>query len=219
MSVEAVATDPTKSASDRDRLLTQARQVYQEVLAADPKNVDALFGLGEMYQVTGEAERLTEVLARATKTHPGNAKVWAWVAVKHGQAKKWDLACEAYGRASKLDPDNRMYRIHHGFTLARTGRYDEGYECLSRSMREAEARYNLAMMMLHNNEVERAKMELKLALRADPNFGAATEKLASLGNANVQQVGFEQLPPGIEHADARRTVQLVPGEREEIDLR
>ena len=80
MSVEAVATDPTKSASDRDRLLTQARQVYQEVLAADPKNVDALFGLGEMYQVTGEAERLTEVLARATKTHPGNAKVWAWVA-------------------------------------------------------------------------------------------------------------------------------------------
>ena len=199
VAVEAVAQDATKPAAERDRLLSQARQVYQEVLAEDPKNVDALFGLGELYHVTGEQQRLTDVLAKATKTHPQNAKVWAWVAVKHGQAKNWEPACEAYARATKLDPDNRMYRIHLGFNLARAGRYDEGYECMSRSMREAEARYNLAMMMLHNGDVERAKMELKLAQKADPNFAAAGEKLAGLANgpapADTRQAGFEELDP------------------------
>src|SRR3954470_6950825 len=55
--VEAVATDPAKPAGERDRLLSQARLVFQEVLAEDPKNVEALIGLGEMYKVTGEADR------------------------------------------------------------------------------------------------------------------------------------------------------------------
>src|SRR5947209_12914677 len=96
--VEAVAQDPNKPPADRERNLTQARQIYQEVLAAEPKNVEALLGLGEMYAVTGEQDRLVEMLNRAVKTHPTDAKVWAWVAVKQGQAKNWNAAAEGYDR-------------------------------------------------------------------------------------------------------------------------
>jgi Tfp pilus assembly protein PilF len=204
MCVDMVAKDPNKPAADRERNLSQARQIYNEVLAAEPKNVDALMGLGEMYQVTGEQDRLSEVLNRAIKTHPTDAKVWAWVAIKQGQAKNWNAAAESYTRASNLDPDNRLYRMHLGFTLARAGRYDEGYACLAKSMRPAEAHYNLAMMMLHNGEQDRAKMELEKSLQADPNFTAAAEKLSSLAAGTplapgsvLQPVGYEELPPVI----------------------
>ncbi|HEX3148781.1 MAG TPA: hypothetical protein VHR66_11900 [Gemmataceae bacterium] len=201
--VDAVATDPTKPAAERERLLSQSRQVYQEVLAQDPKNIEALIGIGEMYQVTGETDRMNEVLVRATKLHPGNAKVWAWVAVKRSQAKEWDMACDAYARAVKVDPENRMYRIHMGFTLARSGRYEEGYECLSKSMRESEAHYNLAMMMIHNGDMARARQELQMSLRVDPNFSAAGEKLTALINgqlksdahSDVRTVGYEEVEP------------------------
>lgn len=201
--LEAVAIDPAKPAAERDRLLSQARQVFQEILAQDPKNVEALTGLGEMYQVTGETDRLNEVLTRATKLHPGNAKVWAWVAVKYSQAKKWDPACDAYAHALKLDPENRQYRIHMGFTLARATRYEEGYDCLSKSMRESEAHYNLAMMMIHNGDMSRARQELQMSQRADPNFSAATEKLSALlkgdlkpdSKSDLQTVGFEEIEP------------------------
>ena len=108
MCVEALANDPNRPAPDREHSLGQARQIYQEVLASEPKNVEALTGLGDLYQVTGEKDRMAEVIARVTKLHANDAKAWAWVAIKHAQAKDWAGAADAYGRAMKLDPDNRM---------------------------------------------------------------------------------------------------------------
>jgi tetratricopeptide (TPR) repeat protein len=185
MCVEAVAKDPNRPAPDRERTLGQARQIYQEVLAAEPKNLDALTGLGDMYQVTGEKDRLAEVVGRVTKAHPADARAWAWAAVKHAQAKNWPAAIDAYGRAATLDPDNRTYRIHLGLTLARAGRYDEGYEWLAKLMREADARYNLAMMMLHNGDAERARAELDRCLKVDPNFAPAAAQLSALAAENA----------------------------------
>ena len=184
MCIEALSKDPNRPAADRERTLAQCRELYQEVLATDPKHLDALMGLGEMYQLTGERDRLTEVIGRVTSLHPNDAKAWAWVAVKHGQAKNWTAAVDAYGRAAKIDPDNRQYRLHLGFTLARAGRYEEGYEWLGKAMREAEARYNLAMMMLHNGETDRARGELQRCMAIDPNFSPAAEKLTSLAAGN-----------------------------------
>jgi len=193
--VEAVSQDPNKPAPERDRLLSQARQAYQEVLQRDPKNVDALLGLGQLYQVTGEMDKLRDVEQRAQTQYPTNPKVWAWVAVHRAQAKDFDAAAECYHQATKLDPDNRVYRIHLGLTRARPGRYDEGREWLVRSMREAEARYNLAKMMLHNNEPEKARMELRMAIQADPTMHAAKEELLSLtatAAGDVRTVGYQE---------------------------
>jgi tetratricopeptide (TPR) repeat protein len=197
MRVEA-AKDPNRSSADREPLLKMARDIYQEVLAAEPYNVDAILGLGQLYVVSGEMEKQQEIEHKAIKLHPKDPKVWEWVAIHQAQRKDWEGACDSYQHAVKLDPDNRMYRKHLGFTLARAGRYTEGYEWLNRSMREPEARYNLAMMMVHNGDLDKAKMELRLALRADPNFQAAGERLASLqkaepnGGSDIRTVGHQE---------------------------
>jgi tetratricopeptide (TPR) repeat protein len=193
--VEAVSQDPNKPAAEREQLLCQARQAYQEVLQRDPKSVEALLGLGQLYQVTGETDKLREVEHRAKTLHPTNPKVWAWVAVRRAQAKDFDAAAECYHQATKLDPDNRLYRIHLGLTLARSGRYDECREWLMRAMREGDARYNLAKMMLHNNEPEKARIELRMALQVDPAMQAAKDQLLSLtaaAAADVRTVGHEE---------------------------
>jgi tetratricopeptide (TPR) repeat protein len=191
--VESVARDPSKPAAERDRLLSQARQTYQDVLRREPKNVEALLGLGQLYQVTGETEKLHEIEQRATTLHAKNAKVWAWVAVQQGQAKAWDAAAESYHKAVLLDPENRMNRIHLGFTLARGKRYPEAFEWLSRTMREAEARYNLAMMMIHNGDTDKAQMELRLCVRADPNMSSARDQLMAMAaGPDVRTVGHSE---------------------------
>src|SRR5262249_840406 len=133
--------------------------------------------------------------------HANNAKVWAWLAVRHAQAKDFDAAAEYYHQAARLDPENRMYRINLGFTLARGERYEEGYAWLSRCMKESEARYNLAMMMLDNGHREQAKKQLGLALQTDPNFKAASDQIAALSgpseaprrlHPDIQTVGHEE---------------------------
>jgi tetratricopeptide (TPR) repeat protein len=204
MWVEAVAKDPNKPAADREALLAKARGVYQDILSREPNNVDALLGLGEMYQVAGEIDKLREVEKKATSLHPKNPKVWAWVAVRQARAKNFDEAAESYHQAVKLEPDNRMYRIHLGFTLARGGRYAEGFEWLSRSMREAEARFNVAQMMIHNGDIEKAKLELRLSLKADPNFKAAGDQLTAIMNPNA--------PPGtdIRTVGHKETNNVIP---------
>ena len=199
MCVEVVAKDPNKPAGEREQLLAQARQMYQDVLAREPNNVDALLGLGQLYRVSGETAKMNEVVQKASTLHANNAKVWAWTAKQHAMSNNWPAAVEDYRHACKLDPDNRQYRIHMGFTLARAGRYAEGYDYLSRSMKESEARYNLAQMMIYNGEMEKARVELRLALQADPNFHAASDKLASLQNpdakaaTDVRTVAHEEL--------------------------
>lgn len=195
--VEAVKNDPNKPPPERERLLTQARQVYAEVLARDPRNIDAMLGQAQMYQVTGEFEKIAETEKRLRETHPNSPKVWAWIAVRQGQNREWDNAAESYHTATKLDPDNRMYRIHLGFTLARGGRYEEGYAWLSRSMRETEARYNLAMMMVHNGHGDQAKQQLQFALQVDQNFRPATDALAAIANGQQNVAPLPNVDSGI----------------------
>jgi tetratricopeptide (TPR) repeat protein len=180
--VDVVAKDPNKPAAEREQLLNRARLVYQDVLQREPKNVEAMLGLGQMYQVAGEADKLREIQQKLITQFPQNAKVWAWVAVRQAQAKNWDAAIDSYQHAVKLDPDNRVYRTHLGFTLARSGHYSEGYDWLSKSMREADARFNLAKMMLHNGDLEKARAELRLCLKADPEMKAAEELLTATAN-------------------------------------
>lgn len=196
--VDTVARDPGKPAAERERLLTQAREFYQQVLQREPKNVDALLGLGQMYHVSGEATKVQEIERRLKAEHPKEAKVWGWMAVRQGQAKQWDAAAESYHMAAKLDPDNRVYRTHLGFTLARAGRYEEGYAWLSKCMKESDARFNLAQMMVHNGHPDDARRELALALEVDPGYKPAQDQLATLAPdtgrmtpPNIRTVGHE----------------------------
>src|SRR5262249_18000981 len=78
MWLEMLAKDPTRPAAEREQLLNRARLVYQDVLQREPKNVEALLGLGQMYQITGETDKLREIEQRVIGQHPQNPKVWAW---------------------------------------------------------------------------------------------------------------------------------------------
>ncbi|HVK15117.1 MAG TPA: tetratricopeptide repeat protein, partial [Gemmataceae bacterium] len=187
--VDAVANDPNKPAAEREQMLARARDLYQQALAREPKSVDALLGLGRMYHISGEAAKVAEVERRLKAEHPKDAKVWGWMAVRAGQAKQWDTAIQCYHTAAKLDPDNRVYRTHLGFTLARVGRYREGYEWLKTSMKEANARYSLAQMQIHNGHVEVAQEELARALEAEPGFKPARDQLMALSGGAAAAPG------------------------------
>jgi len=61
-------------------------------------------------------------------------------------------------------------------------------------MRQAEARYALAKMMIHNGDTEKAREYLHAAMLADPSFLAAKDELMALtaSSSDVHSAGFEE---------------------------
>ena len=135
-----------------------------------------------------------DIEQRLKTEHANNPKAWAWVAVREARVKNFDAAAECFHEAVRLDSENRQYRIHLGLTLARARRYEEGFEWLKRSMKQAEARFALAKMMIHNGDTEQAREYLHAAMRADPTFMPAKDQLMALtiGGSDVRTVGYEE---------------------------
>ncbi|MEZ6139692.1 MAG: tetratricopeptide repeat protein [Zavarzinella sp.] len=188
--MDMLLRDPMQSPPQREALIGQVRQLFQQALAVEPTNVDAYIGLESLYQHTGEVEKRLEIERKLIEMHGNNGKVWERRAVRLAQERKFDQAAEAYQKAHESDPDNRMYRIHLGFTLARAKRYEEGYKWLANSMREPEARCRLAQMMLHNQDLVQARQQLQYALQIDPQHAEARQMLLSLTTAETNTPGM-----------------------------
>jgi Tfp pilus assembly protein PilF len=175
------AMDPNKSAAERDALCNDARVNYQKALQQDPKYLDAMLGMARFYAVVKDRDNCKDWYVRATKAYPDNAKIqYEEGKVLGAHFKDRDGAIAALHQATKLDPDNRVYRKDLGFTLAWAGRYDEAFAWISRVMPEAEARYNMAGLMHFNGHDAQARQQLVLALKADPKFEPSKMALAAL---------------------------------------
>jgi hypothetical protein len=67
-----------------------------------------------------------------------------------------------------------------GFCQAMTGQWDAAFTTLSQIMPEAQARHNLAGLLDQLGHTEACKVQLQLALKADPNFVPSADFLAEL---------------------------------------
>ena len=186
--VRAVAAQSEgRSTEDRERLQSEARQTYAMALEIDPKSYGANIGLARLSSEMQDKERAVELFRKLTKLYPAKAEVWSEMGIAYGRTKDWNASAESFHEATKIDPDNRQYRRMLGLTLARGGRYDESFAWLSKSMPEADAHYNIAMMMKHTRDESGARSRMELALKADPKFEAARDFLN--GGAEVSDTG------------------------------
>ncbi|MCE9530654.1 MAG: tetratricopeptide repeat protein [Planctomycetes bacterium] len=197
------ATDPNRSPGERDELLEQGRQAFQQILQREPKNTEAMLGMARLYHVMRDKEKCLEWYERAAKLNPtrGDIQHEMGHALSAG-FKDREAALLCFHAATKIDPENRKYRKTLGFALAHVGRYEEGYAWLSRCMQPAEAHLNLARMMDHNGHHEQATKHFAMAAQADP--GNETAKMA-LNNtiptiekipevSPIQTASYEQIP-------------------------
>ncbi len=185
--------DEADQAKDRPdvqaRIRDEARQAYQEVLRHDADNIDAVRGLGRVYVRLGEYDRALETYRRALAKRPRDVNLWYDLGMLHDRRKSWAEGATCFTKALAIDPEHRPSLKALGFTLVRTGQYDQGLAHLTRAMGSSAAHYNLAMMLLHLGEQDAprqadfgqaARHHLRLALQDDPNYAQARDMLARL---------------------------------------
>lgn len=172
----AFLEDQTRS----DELLDAARQRFQAVLQKDPKNAEALRGLGELYTRARDRDKAVAAYQALVKAHPKDHKAAHEMALSCASFDEWVAATGAVEYALSLDPENRRYQKTYGKCLAWAGQPDRALEVLAKVMPEAEARYTLAKVLVEGQQVDLGRQQLRLAVQADPSFAPAKEALAQL---------------------------------------
>jgi tetratricopeptide (TPR) repeat protein len=114
--------------------LEEAEGIYREILARDPRHVEALRLLALVAFQTehyGQAEKL---LDRAVEIAPDF--VAAWIDLGRTQLERLDIpaALASMQRAQELSPRSSNVQVHLGNVLARAGRHDEAVEAYRRAI-------------------------------------------------------------------------------------
>jgi Tfp pilus assembly protein PilF len=192
------AMDEKTAPGSKEGLLDTARKGYQKALQRDPKSKAAMQGMARFYARVGEREKALEWYKKCLTLHP-EAPIAHEVAVAHGRWKDWAGAVAWCEFALKIDPENRTVKKDMGFFLARVGRWDDAFTALMQIMPEAQARHNLAGLLDHMGQGDASKLQLQLAVKADPNYAPAAGFLAELSQPHdpnaVQAAGGTQPAP------------------------
>jgi tetratricopeptide (TPR) repeat protein len=197
-----VALDEKTPDTQRAAQFDMARQGYQRALQKDPKNKAALLGLARYYARNNEREKSLEVYQKYLHTYPGDRDVVHEVAIAHARWKDFAGAVAWCDKALKLDPENLTFRKTMAFCLARGGRWEESFAVFCKVMPEAQARYNIARVMEDQNFRDASRIQLQLALQADPNLAEARDMMVELDHPTppagvadpnaVQKAGYVQ---------------------------
>lgn len=107
----------------------RAAAVYESIVATDPRNVDALVGLGDALTRTGRFGAASDALSRAESLAADRMDVLSAQGALHAAAGRTTLALAYYGRALALDPSNTAARkAEAAIRAARAHRIELDYD-------------------------------------------------------------------------------------------
>jgi tetratricopeptide (TPR) repeat protein len=170
------------------RLRDEARQAYQHAVKLDPNNLEAYRCLGRLYTKLSDFERAQDVYKKAMAKYPKDATLWYDLGMCHSRRKdipdnvRFGEAVRCFSKALDLDPENRDYLKKLGYTLAWTGKVDQGLIYLTRAHGPALAQFRIACMFDQKNDAVQAIHHLRLALRENSQLQEARELLTAIEN-------------------------------------
>jgi tetratricopeptide (TPR) repeat protein len=164
--------------------LGPAAELYQNVLAREPENADALHLLGVLRHQQGDHARAVQLISRAVSLRPGMAAFHANLAAAYRATGQLDRAVECCHTALRLQPDFPDALLNLGVTLRDQGQLDAAltqFQAVLRVRPEfALAHNNLADVLRDLGRRPEAIEHYRRAVRCDPNYIVARSNLGQL---------------------------------------
>ncbi len=154
----------------------------RKAVAANPRDVSALAGLGQAALATGDTKTAIASLASAITLEPRVADLHFGLGVAHTQARSVEAAEAAYRAALACDPRHTATLTNIGVLLADQDRAAEAVELLALALRlrpaEAEIAFNLGRAQRLAGDADAAVVSLERAVARKPDFPLAWSQLA-----------------------------------------
>lgn len=195
----------------QQQLRSDARRAYQKAIELDPKHLPAHLALARLELRCENCPAARVSYRKAVELSPRESALWCEMGMCECRQKNWVEGINCLQKALQLDPANKQAGVTLGYTLARAGRWEDSLGVLRNFRGEAQARYDLARMLRHMNQPEKARQQLELALRQEPQLAGAKLLMAELqGEPNkIQTASYtgpaEQDGPKLAPAEGETT--------------
>ncbi|MGZ5138736.1 MAG: tetratricopeptide repeat protein, partial [Burkholderiales bacterium] len=112
--------------------LAQATHLYRQALKQAPANADALNLLGTALLQLGQAAEATTFLEHAARAQRNNPRVLANLGQAYLALSRYGDACDAFRKATRLDPQELQFQVGVAASLAMGGKLSEAETLLER---------------------------------------------------------------------------------------
>ena len=169
----ATIPDPVKS-----------EKLFMEVLAQEPENTGALFGLGNLLGGQGRMSEAERHLREAARLRQRDARPYLALAALHARMKDYEKAAAVYGEALTVDAESNDAQFGRAQARLAMGRKDEALaDCrvvLRRQPENPGALFISSMIYLERKQWDEAEKGFREVVRLDPDNGWARNNRAWL---------------------------------------
>jgi Flp pilus assembly protein TadD len=129
-----------------------AEKQYQQILAEDPNNLEALSNLGVVYVRSGNLRSAESTLEKAMAIAPDNDFLLTTLGVVQYRQSKFDEAIVQLTKAIAINPKNATGHNYLGIAASQKGRQKEAekeiLQALASNPDDADAHFNLAVILI-----------------------------------------------------------------------
>jgi putative PEP-CTERM system TPR-repeat lipoprotein len=197
-----------------------ARQVYEAVLQASPKALDAMIGLGRLAMRSGQADEAHALAARALALQPNSTAALLFQADLFRAGQRNGDALRTYDRILAINPGHRSARIVKADLEITLGRYEAAQKNLDTARKQTPGSillaYTQSLLYFSQGKNQLAQESIQKLLRAAPEHmpsvllaGAIDLNLDSLYQAENHFRHYLQSDPGNVYARKMLAASLL----------
>jgi tetratricopeptide (TPR) repeat protein len=184
----------------------RAAQLYQQILAFEPENADALHMLGVLRHQCGEHDQAVVLISNAVVLCPSVSAFHANLAEAHRAVGQFERAAAWCRTALRLCPEYPEAHCNLGLALQGQGRHAEACVHFRRALQLhpefANAHSNLGIALCELGELETALTHFRRAVELDPKSASSR---TNLGQALLDRGQADEALP-----HCREAVRLQP---------
>jgi tetratricopeptide (TPR) repeat protein len=129
-----------------------AEKQYQQILAEDPNNLDALSNLGVVYVRSGNLRSAESTLKKAVAIATDNDFLLTTLGIVQYRQSKFDAAIAELTKAIAINPNSATAHNYLGIAASQKGRQQQAekeiLQALANNPNDADAHFNLAVVLI-----------------------------------------------------------------------
>ena len=154
--------------------LPKAEQLYQQVLADNPRNSDALHLLGVIAYQVGKHEISVNLITNAIEIDSQQVEAYNNLGIVFKKQGKLEKSVQAHHKAIEIQPDHAEAHYNLGDTYQKQGKLEESiqayYKAIEIQPNYTEAYNNLGIALKEQGELELAIQAYHKAIEIQPNY-------------------------------------------------